>query len=160
VYAFEPDATSYALLVANIARHQLLNVTPLQLGVAGTTGRAAFLAEGTLGSVLSRHSSRATMGTVSDVETITLAEACDRFGVPAFVKMEIEGSEIEVLDSARGLLRGTSIQYALDTDHQIDGKLTTANVEKIFRESGYETLSSDSSGFQTTWARPLAPGAR
>lgn len=157
VYAFEPDATSHALLLANIARHQLLNVIPLQLGVAGTTGRAEFLAEGTLGSVLSRHSSRATMGKVSDVETITLAGACDRYGVPAFIKMDIEGSEIEVLDSARELLRSTPIQFALDTDHLIDGKMTTAKVEQIFRESGYETLSSDRSGFMTTWARPPLP---
>lgn len=157
VYAFEPDDTSHRLLLRNIERHALGNVTPLRLAVAGSSGQAAFLAEGSLGSVLSRHSSRATMGTVSEVETITLAGACERFGVPAFIKMDIEGSEIEVLDGARELLAQHVIQFALDTDHWIDRQMTTAKVESIFRDSGYEALSSDRSGFMTTWARPRLP---
>ena len=66
------------------------------------------------------------MGTVSEVETITLAGACERFGVPAFIKMDIEGSEIEVLEGARELLRSASIQFALDTDHWIDRQMTTS----------------------------------
>jgi hypothetical protein len=56
VYSFEPDASSYALLLRNIDRHQLRNVTPLQLAVAATSGEAEFNQEGTLGSVLSKHS--------------------------------------------------------------------------------------------------------
>lgn len=93
------------------------------------------------------------MGTVSEVETITLAAACERFGVPTFVKMDIEGTEVEVLESSRELLRSTAIQYALDTDHWIDGRRTTAAIEAVFADCGYETLSCDRSGFMTTWAR-------
>jgi len=43
VYAFEPDATSHALLLRNMERHQLNNVIPLRLAVAATSGRAEFL---------------------------------------------------------------------------------------------------------------------
>jgi FkbM family methyltransferase len=156
VYSFEPDASSYALLLRNIDRHQLRNVTPLPLAVAATSGEAEFLQEGTLGSVLSRHSSRATTGIASRVKTIVLSEACVRFGVPAFVKVDIEGSEVEVLESSRHFLQNNSIHFALDTHHWVNGTRTTQEVERIFGECGYETASSDASGFWTTWARKAA----
>jgi FkbM family methyltransferase len=155
VYSLEPDATSFALLLRNIERHQLSNVTPLRLAVAATTGKAKFFQEGTLGSVLSRHSPRATTGTTTTVETIELAVACERFGLPAFVKVDIEGSELEVLESSRAFLKTNDIQFALDTHHWVDGTRTTDEVERIFRECGYEATSSDSSGFWTTWAGKL-----
>jgi FkbM family methyltransferase len=153
VYSFEPDASSYALLLRNIDRHQLRNVTPLQFAVAATSGQAEFHQEGTLGSVLSRHSGRATTGTVSTVPTIDLPAACERFGIPAFIKVDIEGSEIEVLEGAKDFLRRTAINFALDTHHWVDGIRTTEQVERIFGDCGYETQSSDASGFWTTWAR-------
>jgi FkbM family methyltransferase len=153
VYSFEPDAGSHELLLRNIERHQLRNVTPLRLAIAATSGEAKFHEEGTLGSVLSRHSPRATTGTVSTVETITLSDACERFGVPSFVKVDIEGSEVEVLDSSRDLLQSNDMQFALDTHHWVNGTRTTQEVERIFGECGYETDSSDASGFWTTWAR-------
>ena len=159
VYSFEPDASSYALLLRNIDRHGLRNVTPMLLAVAATSGEAAFNQEGTLGSVLSRHSPRATTGTVSKVTTIDLPTACERFGLPAFIKMDIEGSELEVLDASRGFLRQNKIQFALDTHHWVNGIRTTQQVEQIFGECGYETASSDGSGFWTTWARPVASEA-
>ena len=153
VYSFEPDASSFALLLRNIDRHRLQNVTPMQIAIAATSGEAAFHQEGTLGSVLSRHSPRATTGTVSTVTTIDLATACERFGLPAFIKMDIEGSELEFLNASRGFLSRNSIQFALDTHHWVDGIRTTQQVEQIFGECGYETASSDASGFWTTWAR-------
>lgn len=143
-------------MLRNIERHQLRNVTPLRLAVAATSGEAEFHEEGTLGSVLSRHSPRATTGTVSQVTTIELAAACERFGLPAFVKMDIEGSEVEVLESSTDFLRGNAINFALDTHHWVDGVRTTQAVERIFGECGYETASSDASGFWTTWARKAA----
>jgi FkbM family methyltransferase len=159
VYSFEPDASSHALLLRNIDRHQLRNVTPLRLAVAATSGEAEFHQEGTLGSVLSRHSPRATTGIASTVATIDLPAACARFGLPAFVKIDIEGSEVEVLESSRHFLQGNSIHFALDTNHWVNGTRTTQKVERIFRECGYETASSDASGFWTTWARKAARSA-
>jgi len=157
VYSFEPDASSYALLLRNIDRHQLRNVTPLRLAVAATSGEAEFNQEGTLGPVLSRHSQWATTGVTSKVKTIDLAAACAQFGPPAFVKVDIEGSEVEVLDSSRQFLQGNSIHFALDTNHWVNGTRTTQEVERIFVECGYEAASSDASGFWTTWARKAAP---
>jgi FkbM family methyltransferase len=153
VYAFEPDAISYSLLLRNIERHTLPNVVPLQIAIAGSEGIAQFCSEGTLGSSLSHQMSRATVGQIEQVPTISLQKACERYGVPSFAKIDIEGSEIEVLSSSRAFLRDHSIHFVLDTNHWIDGALTHSAVEALFTDCGYEAESSNEFGFMTTWAR-------
>jgi hypothetical protein len=64
VFAFEPDPVNYALLCRNIERHQLANVISIDSAISGTSGREAFSSEGTMGSLLKRHSSRATLGSI------------------------------------------------------------------------------------------------
>ncbi len=157
VCSFEPDPVNFRLLTRNIERHGLKNVTPLPFGIADKTEKAAvFLSEGTMGSRLERHSTRMTVGDVCSVQTLSLADACARFGVPKFVKVDIEGSEIEMLAAAAPFLRSNSIQLAVDTNHWVNGKLTGPAVEEILRSCGYETDSDDAVGFMTTWARPRA----
>ena len=153
VFAFEPDPTNFSLLRRNIERHSLSNVVPLQIAVAGSSGEAEFCSEGTLGSCLSRQMSRATVGSVERVPTVSLEDACQRYGLPSFAKIDIEGSEIEMLSSARSFLRGQSIQFVLDTNHWIDGVRTNAAVESLFAECDYVSESSEEFGFMTTWAR-------
>ena len=132
VFAFEPDPTSYSLLQKNIARHQLDNVVTLPFAIAGETSTAAFSSEGTMGSTLKRHSSRATLGSIETVKTISLADACAEYGVPAFAKIDIEGSEVEMLLASERFLRENDIQFALDTNHWVNGKLTRPRLRKCF----------------------------
>jgi FkbM family methyltransferase len=153
VFAFEPDPTSYSLLQKNIARHQLENVVTLPLAIAGETSSAEFSSEGTMGSKLQRHSSRVTLGSIETVKTISLADACAKYGVPTFAKVDIEGTEIEMLLASERFLRENDIQFALDTNHWVNGKLTRPHVEELFRQYGYEAESSDECGSMTTWAR-------
>jgi FkbM family methyltransferase len=155
VICFEPDEMNYEVLVRNIQRHRLSNVTCVKLAVAGSTGTAAFLMEGAIGSALVRHSSRSSCAGVSEVATITLAGALERWGRPSFIKMDIEGSEVEVLQESRELLRSNPVHFVLDTNHRISGGgLTCAPVERIFREIGYDVESEKVHGAMTTWAKP------
>ena len=159
VYAFEPDPLTYELLLRSIAAHGLCNVVPLHFALAGTTGRATFHAEGTINSKLARASLRHTTGKVMDVETISLADACNRFGTPTFIKLDIEGAEIEVLEACKPFLREHPVHLAIDTSHWVHGRLTAKPVEAILKECGYETSSSAECGcFMTTWGRPRRPG--
>lgn len=157
VYSFEPDPVNFELLTRNVERHGLKNVTPLPFGISDRTEKAAaFLSEGTLGSRLERHSTRMTVGETHSVQTLSLADACARYGVPNLAKVDIEGSEIEMLAAAVPFLRLNPMQLAVDTNHWVDGKLTAPAVEEILRSCGYETESDDAVGFMTTWARPRA----
>jgi FkbM family methyltransferase len=155
VYAFEPDPINYGVLQRNIARHKLTNVIPLQKAISAQSGQLKFYSEGTIGSVLAHQSSRPTIGTVEVVEALTLADACAQYGVPSFIKMDIEGAEIEAIGGSQDFLRTHAIQFALDTQHYKNGELTAATVEKLFRECGYEVMSSNETGAMTTWARKL-----
>ena len=111
-----------------------------------------------MGSLLKKHSSRATLGSIETIHTLSFEDACNHYGVPDFVKVDIEGSEIEMLTSSQSFLRQHSIQFALDTNHWTKGptkkkELTASTVEKLFLECGYETHSSTAFGYMTTWAR-------
>lgn len=154
VISFEPDPLNFSLLLRNINRHQLTNVTPLQIAVGGTRGEAEFNSEETISSGLIRCSSRASVGKIVVVKTVTLEDAFSEWGPPQFCMIDIEGAEIEVISASQALLRNNPCQFALDTSHVVDGRLTCGRVENLFRQCGYESTSSDS-GMKTTWARPL-----
>jgi FkbM family methyltransferase len=153
VVAFEPDPVNYSLLLRNIERHDLTNVTPLQIAVSDKRGNAEFNCEGTIGSGLMQHSTRASIGEVIMVKTVTLEDAFQQWGPPNFCKIDIEGAEVAVISAVRNFLQQISCQFAVDTNHLVDGSFTDQRIEKVFRDCGYESTSS-TSGFKTTWARP------
>jgi FkbM family methyltransferase len=153
VISFEPDPVNHSLLLRNIARHGLTNVTTTNVAIAGSRGKAEFNSEGTIGSSLIRHTSRASVGTVTTVDTITLADAFEKWGTPAFCKIDIEGAELEVISAAREALATRNCQFAIDTNHLVHGSLTNKAVEQLFSSCGYEAASAET-GMMTTWARP------
>jgi FkbM family methyltransferase len=166
VYAFEPDPLNFSLLKKNIARHSLANVEALPIAVSANAGYADFLSEGALGSTLSLHSNRESLGAVTRVKTITFEQACLQYGIPNFAKIDIEGAEVDVLTSASEFLISHPIHLTLDTNHSVSGELTNRAVERLLTGCGYDVESSNDFGFMTTWARPrgkyhsLAPGAK
>jgi FkbM family methyltransferase len=124
VIAFEPDPVNYSLLLLNIERHQLSNVTPLQIAISDACGEAEFNCEETIGSGLMQHSTRASVGKVIKVKTVTLEDAFLEWEPPSFCKIDIEGAEIAVISAARDLLQKAFCQFALDTNHLVDGGYT------------------------------------
>ena len=154
VIAFEPDPLNYSLLLKNIELHGLTNVEPVNKAIAANNWSAAFHCEGTIGSGLARCSNRPSAGPVKQVETLTLADAFLAWGVPALCKIDIEGAEIEVITAAVETIAYERTQFVIDTNHVVDGELTTERIEKLFAGAGYETKSLPVDGMMTTWARP------
>jgi hypothetical protein len=105
-----------------------------------------------------RHSTRASVGNVVSVPTVTLADAFAQWGPPTFCKIDIEGAEIAVIDAAHDLLRNSTCHFALDTNHLVGGAFTDTRIEDLFRRSGYEATSANK-GMKTTWARPAPASA-
>ena len=157
VYAFEPDPLNFSLLQRNIARHGLTNVVALQIAISASSGFADFFSEGTLGSTLAAHSNRIYSGRTTQVRTMTFEQACMTHGLPAFAKIDIEGAEVAMLAAAADFLKAHGINFTLDTNHIVAGKLSNRAVEILLAECGYEVESSDKFGFMTTWARPTRP---
>jgi FkbM family methyltransferase len=154
VVCFEPDPTNFGILKRNIARHGLTNVIAENAAIAGTTGKLAFNSEGTIGSSLTSLLLRDSVGTTVTVDAMTMADAFERWGVPAFCKIDIEGAEIEVVRNSADLLRRHKLNFALDTNHpRADGTMTDGDIESMFRSYGYEA-ASDANPMLTTWAWP------
>ncbi len=153
VVAFEPDSANHAALVHNIERHQLKNVIPVQAAIAQQSGRLKFNSEGWMGSVLNTPSSRAGLGAVTEVECFSLEDAGSRWGVPSYIKIDIEGEEIAVIARAQPFISRSDIRFAVDTDHVRGLSVTAGRVEGLFRSCGYQTGTIRTNYFLTTWAR-------
>jgi hypothetical protein len=105
------------------------------------------------------HSVYGHTGPQISVETLSLEDACSTFGVPQFVKMDIEGAEIPVIQSAAEFLKAHPMHLAFDSYHRMrDGRYTWMVLEPMLRSLGYEVGSSAESGQRFTWARARSLG--
>jgi FkbM family methyltransferase len=160
VYAFEPDDHNYEFLIKNIEFHGLTNVVPVKKAISGATGTAAFHMDGTLSSGLADVVAYAGASAIREVETMTLADACDVLKVvPNFIKMDVEGAEAAIIAQSSGFLKANPIHFALDSCHIVNGEMTCKALEKLFAAIGYEVRSSEDSGQMFTWASPPAQAA-
>jgi FkbM family methyltransferase len=155
VYAFEPDETGYEFLVRNIELHQLSNVIPVKAALSATTGTATFCMDGTMGAGLSDSLQYISSENTKTVETLSLQDACERFGsVPNYMKIDIEGAELNVVESSLDFLRSHPINLAIESNHVVNGTLTSGPLDRILGEAGYRVWSSDKYGQRFTWAQP------
>jgi FkbM family methyltransferase len=162
VYAWEPDDFNYECLLRNIAEHGLTNVVPIRKALDGKTGVAQFQMDGTMSAGIRDYLYYSDGNATRRVETLSLPDAGAEYGAPRYIKMDIEGGELAVVSGAIDYLRTHRIHWAVETNHLIDGTLTHAPLERMFRAAGYNVLSSDRFRLWHTWAAPrdFAPPVR
>ncbi|MDE3198663.1 MAG: FkbM family methyltransferase, partial [Acidobacteriota bacterium] len=157
VFAFEPDDRNFDALLRNLEHHKLKNVVPIKKAVGGFTGRAEFHMDGTLASGLADLVAYPGAGSRCSVEMLTFEDACAHAGgAPDFVKMDVEGAEVSIVDSAAEFLRQHPVHFAIDSSHVVEGRLTHFELDRQFREIGYTVHSDSESGQMFTWAGPAA----
>ena len=155
VVAFEPDATTFEYLKKNVLSQGLTNVTLVPKALDANTGTAYFNADGTMGAGLVEHSVYGNTGQHIAVETLSLQDACQQYGVPNFLKMDIEGAEISVLEAGKDFLRAHPMHLAFDSYHRMrDGRFTWTLLEPMLRALNYRVESSAEFGQVFTWAMP------
>jgi FkbM family methyltransferase len=106
VYAFEPAPQAYDGLVGHIALNGLTDVVqPIAMAVGGSAATARLLVAGTHGeSRLGGHSE--LEGPSIDVSVTTIDDFCARHHLePDFIKVDVEGAELDVLRGARETIR-------------------------------------------------------
>jgi FkbM family methyltransferase len=110
VYAFEPSPETFA----GLSRHLALNglqgtVVPVAAAAARSAGRATLSGGG-----LSGANRLDAAGSGPSVETVSLDEFCAREGIlPSFIKVDVEGAELDVLRGARETIRRAGAGLAL-----------------------------------------------
>lgn len=150
VVAFEPNRANIRFIERNLARAGITNVTIEPMGLWSESTQLKFNDDSQIGGQLM--SGREAGGRT--VPVISLVDACRRAGgVPSFVKMDIEGAEVEVVEAARSFIAGESIQWAIASYHHRNGRPTSMLLEPMFREMGYRA-ETGWPGHPTTWACP------
>jgi methyltransferase FkbM-like protein len=112
--------------------------------------------DGTLGAGLADYTQCSDKQKVREVETTSFGDACREFGVPSFVKMDIEGAEVAVVAGALSTLKDTPIHFAIETEHRVGREYTSVPITRMLSGIGYKVWSSSDYGQQFTWAQPAA----
>jgi FkbM family methyltransferase len=156
VISFEPDEINFRYLRANITRHNLTNVRPVQKGVWSESTSLEFQAEGNMGSSIAKILRRKS--NVKVVQVVSLEDAAKLTGGKrvSAVKMDIEGAEVVVLRKAGEFLREHQPRLIIEP-HVVEGKMATEEICHILQNYGYvtELLSQGTQNWPLIAARPV-----
>ena len=122
VISLEPASVSYRILEKNLALNSCKNVTAFQLGASDVNGSAALVFDENL--THQAHVAKKQTGIESTrtntIECTTLDElfAAHGFPPPSFLKIDVEGFEMNVLQGARNLLVSADVTVLFEYHHK------------------------------------------
>ena len=155
VYAMEPDSENRVLLQKNIERHGVGNVTILPYGLWNKTADVAFHMLGSSGSAVQSVGDGTHGDTqLTDIKTLSPSDLFARIGaIPDFIKMDIEGAEVEAVEALIPLFAAASkpMRMAIASYHSRDGRKTHEIITPILLAAGF-TVETGFPEHPTTWA--------
>lgn len=158
VFSFEPDELAYQYLLKNMEMHQLSNVIPVKKALSNHTGTAIFSMDGTMAAGIQDYVVYVNRSRLVTVPTFTIQDACAELGaVPIYAKMDIEGAEMAAIQGSLEFLKANPVHFGIESDHVVDGELTSKALDRLFLSIGYQVRSSSEYGIMFTWAAPPAP---
>jgi len=138
IYAFEPDSINIKRIESNIALNKNLddNIEIIDLLLWNKNEQVDFYESGTVGS-----SAVWIPDTTLCVkkQAITIDDWVKQNRIPKidFIKMDIEGAEIEALDGCVETIRELKPNFAIASYHVINGEQTFIKVEAFFKKHQY-----------------------
>lgn len=153
VVALEPIPQICNLLEKNISINGLDNVTILEEALFDTIGLQKFLLTDRWYIVDDHEQSER----VYPLKTTTIDNLVKRLKLNKldFIKMDIEGSEIEAIKGAKETINRFHPSFAVASYHVRDGKQTWEVIEPMLKEYGYEVFTEYPSSLTTyaIWRR-------
>lgn len=131
VVAIEPDPGNYLKLLSNISLNKLTNVLPINAGLWNTTHGIKFVPNnGEMSGVVFKNNKNSI-----HIKTATLDSLCQKLNRKIdYVKMDIEGAEIEALQGAIKCIQKDHPKFIIATYHVRNGSMTKIRVEKILKK--------------------------
>lgn len=147
VIAFEPDETSFSSLKKNITLAKYQNIKCHKMAVYSHDGVIKFETTGGMASSVVPENEKVdefdkiNSSVQDEVKCITLdsialmhnLQRCD------FVKMDIEGSELNVLKSSISFIKKYSPSFIIEP-HKINGKMNTEEIIRFFEEINFKCI--------------------
>jgi FkbM family methyltransferase len=139
VIAIEPEPRNIACLRKNIEANRLKNVTVIQKALWSQTGRLDMYLSGNAAAHSVYHDPfYSSTGNTIAVEADTLDSILSRLCIDSvdFIKMDIEGSEIEALTGMQKTLESTA-RLAIAAYHPVEGRLAHTIVAPQLAQLGF-----------------------
>lgn len=153
IHAFEPDPDNYAILKQNIEINKLKNVIAVDLVASNKTGLVDFLqSEASDNSGILKHPSSGTYKKIR-AKSITLDKYVKEHKISniSVLKIDTEGSELEVLQGAENTLRSNPnivVIFELNPKTFRKHEQTISDIHKFLNSVGHETyFISDSHSY-------------
>ena len=142
VFAFEPDKKNCEELQQNIKRNQIKNITIIQKGLWSESTKLGLTTKGKDSTTFMINDGTSDGITSVKVTTIDDFVKENSIGRIDFIKMDIEGAEIEALKGSINTLKEFDVKLAIASYHEVDGKKTSNEVKKILRKCGYDAKTT------------------
>lgn len=115
VYAFEPDSNNFSKLLHNISLNKVASVIPVNLAFSDTEGIKNFVGGGEGATIASSGEGKQTeVTTVDSFVTKNMIPKID------FIKMDVEGHEMNILRGAAATIKTFSPKMAISVYHRGD----------------------------------------
>jgi FkbM family methyltransferase len=145
VFAFEPDPTNRSYLKETLALNCAQNVEVVPLGLDMSSGRELFTMTG--GS--SRFARFREGKNQTEVRTISLDDLDGRVDA---IKMDIECAELAAVMGGRRLLTKQHPNLMIASYHQVDGRQSFIELEKLLPTMGYTNVETIHHRHMVTYA--------
>jgi FkbM family methyltransferase len=142
VIAFEPDTENHKRLLANIKLNDLKNVIVIPKGLWSSDTKLPFRDAHNIGS--SFIFDEPCGDSIIDLPVVSLDREFERLGIEKvdFIKMDVEGAEIEAIKGAKNILAKSDAKLAIASYHVISGRETSFELEKLLGDMGYRAETS------------------
>lgn len=151
ITAFEPDPALYTLAAENVEKNDWTDVELLPFALAGKRQNAPFHISEAWSMAGSLNDRRARLGDKVRTITVQCVPLSDYLREPVdFLKLDIEGAEVEVLEEIADWLHHVS--YFFCEFHQGGGSSSAglARIVNLLEVAGFEVQVAKSSNFQAT----------
>ncbi len=154
VIAFEPDPDTARRLNKNLELNNASNVEIINKGLWSSDATLVFKAGRELASSFVTEDNVDNLKKI-EVPVTTIDNAMKDVNVKnkLFIKMNIEGSEIEALKGAVETIRKYRPYWVIRTNHIVNGKTTDKPVEEFLNQRHYKTITKELAEL-TTFGEP------
>lgn len=124
VIAIEPDSENFKFLSLNISENKCFNTRLVKAAISNTNTTTVLYKDsvtgGRMSSLIKENVSNKRDVLTEQVDVLTLSELIDQYGVPGFIKIDVEGAEGDILKQPDERLKNTILFIEVRTETKVE----------------------------------------